>query len=188
MANRDVLAAISNEGQRGVGSERLPMVPRRPAQPETLPVYGPLEVPEGQEEGPAGGLTLDGAIEILVRNNIDLRTKAFEIPKARADVLTASLRANPMVFASVGSVPYGSYSPTRPGETNYSATVIYPFDVSHKRLVGTEVATRAEQRSRPSTRTPCGWRSTTCTSLMSTWWRPAKPSASPRPAARGCAR
>ena len=144
-ASHDVLAAISNVGQRQPGSERLPIVPRQELPADNLPAYGQLEVPEGQEDGPPNGLTLDAAIEILVRNNIDLRTKAYEIPKARADVLTASLRANPMVFGSISSLPYGSYSPTRPGESTYSATVIYPFDVSHKRISRTEVASRAQQ-------------------------------------------
>ena len=48
-------------------------------------------------------------------------------------MLTASLRANPLVFGTVSSIPYGSYSMQRPGQTSYSATVIYPIDVSRKR-------------------------------------------------------
>ena len=47
------------------------------------------------DEGPPDGLTLDQAIELLVQQNLDLRAKYLEIPQARADVLTASLRANP---------------------------------------------------------------------------------------------
>ncbi len=75
--------------------------------------------------------------------NHELRSKYYEIPQARADVLTASLRANPLVFGTVGGVPYGSYSPARPGNATYGGTVIYPLDVSHKRLARTEVAERA---------------------------------------------
>jgi cobalt-zinc-cadmium efflux system outer membrane protein len=142
---RDVLSAISSEGQRPQGAERLPSLARREAPAMNAPLYGALEVPETEQEGPPNGWTLDMAIEQLVRENIELRTKGFEIPKARADVLTASLRANPMVFGSISSVPYGSYSPTRQGEINYSATVIYPVDVSHKRLARTDVAARAQQ-------------------------------------------
>ena len=40
-----------------------------------------------------------------------------QIPKARADTLSAGLRGNPMVFASADNVPYGSYSPQRPAIT-----------------------------------------------------------------------
>ena len=73
--------------------------------------------PEEEDEGPPGGMTLDAAINQLVRQNYDLRTKWMEIPQARADVLTASLRANPLVFGSVSSIPYGSIrrsGPARP--------------------------------------------------------------------------
>ncbi len=107
------------------------------------PLYGALELPEGDYEGPANGLTVDAAISRLVHSNHELRSKYYEIPQARADVLTASLLANPLVFGSVSSVPYGTYSAARPGEAVYSATVIYPFDISQKRHARTEVADRA---------------------------------------------
>jgi cobalt-zinc-cadmium efflux system outer membrane protein len=107
------------------------------------PIYGPLEIPQEDEEGPPDGLSLDEAIERLVRENYDLRSKAFEIPQARADELTAGLRANPFVFASASSYPYQAYSPTRPGENTYSMTIIHPFDVNHKRRARVEVASRA---------------------------------------------
>jgi cobalt-zinc-cadmium efflux system outer membrane protein len=107
------------------------------------PIYGPLEIPQGDDEGPPGGLSLDVAIERLVRENYDLRSKAFEIPQARADELTAGLRANPFVFATASSFPYQAYSPTRPGDNNYSMTVIHPFDLNHKRRARVEVASRA---------------------------------------------
>jgi cobalt-zinc-cadmium efflux system outer membrane protein len=143
--NRDVLSAISNEGQPARRPQELRLAPRQELPAPTVPVYGQLEVPEAEEEGPQDGLTLDMAIERLVRSNVDLRTKALEIPQARADVLTASLRANPLAFANASSVPYGSYSPDRPGANGYSATVIYPFDVSRKRLSRTDVASRAQR-------------------------------------------
>jgi cobalt-zinc-cadmium efflux system outer membrane protein len=141
--NQSVLSAISSEGQHTPGAERLPHLPPQAISAAPLPVYGQLDVPESLDDGPPNGITLDMAIDTLVQNNIDLRTKAFEIPKSRADVLTASLRSNPMVFATASSIPYGSYSIQRPGDNSYSATVIYPFDVSHKRLARTEVASRA---------------------------------------------
>ena len=108
---------------------------------------GALALPDEEEEdeGPPDGLTLDAAINQLVKQNFDLRTKWMEIPQARADVLTASLRANPLVFATASSIPYGQYSAQRPGESDYSATVIYPVDVSHKRAARTEVACEAQR-------------------------------------------
>src|SRR4051812_6067732 len=54
-----------------------------------LAIYGTLALPRGTEdEGPPEGLTLDQAIERLVRDNLDLHSKSFEIPQAHADVLT----------------------------------------------------------------------------------------------------
>ena len=69
--------------------------------------------PGRRTTGPPDGLTLDQAIERLVRENLDLRAKFFEIPQAQADILTASLRANPIFYADAQLVPYGEYS-TRP--------------------------------------------------------------------------
>ena len=69
----------------------------------------------------------------------------MEIPQARADVLTASLRANPLVFATASSIPYGSIRHSGRARRDYSATVIYPVDVSHKRAARTEVACEAQR-------------------------------------------
>ena len=89
-----VPAAITTPGQGGQVQR-----PRGIAAPEPLPVprspfYGTLALPtEEESEGPADGLTLDQAIELLRKNNYDLQSKFMEIPQARADILTASLRA-----------------------------------------------------------------------------------------------
>ena len=49
-----------------------------------VPLYGTLELSQGAEdEGPADGLTLDPAIDRLVRETLDLKARAFEIPQAR---------------------------------------------------------------------------------------------------------
>jgi cobalt-zinc-cadmium efflux system outer membrane protein len=88
---------------------------------------------EPDSEGPPGGLTLDAAIEQLVHANRDLRTKSLEIPQSDADALTASLRANPLLFYSSDGVPYGSYSPRQPGEINHGISIVLPFDFSGKR-------------------------------------------------------
>ncbi|MBV8487145.1 MAG: TolC family protein [Planctomycetaceae bacterium] len=124
---------------------------RRPGitAPEPLPVpraplYGTLALPEEEEsEGPAEGLTLDQAIELLVKNNYDLRSKYMEIPQARADILTASLRANPILYADSQLVPYGSFSNQRPGgPTQYDLNISHPIDYSHKRRARIDYATR----------------------------------------------
>ena len=110
-----------------------------------LPLYGSLAIPEGaEEEGPPDGLTLDQAIDRLVFSNLDLRAKFQEIPMAEADVLTAGLRANPLLFADGQLVPYGSYTAQRPGgQTQYDLNITLPMDLNHKRRYRREFARRA---------------------------------------------
>ena len=112
------------------------------AQDTSLPT--PRELPP-IEEKPADGLSLDEAIELLLQRNYDLRLKFQEIPKARADVLSAGLRNNPSVFFSADGIPYSKYSPQRPGETDYELTLIQPTDVSGKRRRRIQLAERAER-------------------------------------------
>jgi cobalt-zinc-cadmium efflux system outer membrane protein len=125
---------------RGVTAPQPTPVPR-------APFYGTLELPKLEaEEGPAGGLTLDHAIELLIHRNLDLRSKYMEIPQGRADVLTASLRANPIFYADSQLVPYGSDSIRRPGgPTQYDVNISQPIDFSHKRQARTTYAARALQ-------------------------------------------
>ncbi|MBX9787516.1 MAG: TolC family protein [Pirellulales bacterium] len=146
MARRDVLAAASaTAGGQAFGAPEAIIAPPPRLSAADLPLYGPLEVPRPEEEGPPDGLTLDAAIERLVQANLDLQTKFQEIPKARADILSAGLRGNPLVFASADDVPYGQYSPQRPGENGYGITVIQPVDVNHKRRVRILAAQRAKR-------------------------------------------
>jgi cobalt-zinc-cadmium efflux system outer membrane protein len=121
---------------------------RAAAQPLRVPrplLYGSLELPtDAADEGPPDGLTLDQAIERLKSQNLDLRAKYLEIPQARADILTASLRANPIFFADAQLVPYGSDSIRRPdGPTQYDVNVSHPIDFSHKRWARMALAARA---------------------------------------------
>ena len=54
----------------------------------------------------------------------------YEIPMAEADVLTASLRANPVFYADTQLVPYGRYIRDRPGgQTQYDVNITHPLDV-----------------------------------------------------------
>jgi cobalt-zinc-cadmium efflux system outer membrane protein len=108
--------------------------------------YGSLALPGEEEDGPANGLTLDQAMDRLVRCNLDLRSKSLEIPQAEADTLTASLRANPILYTDVQCVPYGSFSRARPGgQTQYDLNLTYPLDVTGKRRARTLVAYRARR-------------------------------------------
>ena len=94
----------------------------------------PRELPDAEERDAAGGLTLDEAIEQLLRQNYQLRIKYQELPKARADILSAGLRNNPALFLSVDGIPYGNYSEQRPGEISYDTlTIVQPTDISGKR-------------------------------------------------------
>jgi cobalt-zinc-cadmium efflux system outer membrane protein len=112
-----------------------------------LPLYGTLSVPEdAADEGPPHGLTLDAAIERLLRENLDLRAQFHEIAKADADILTAGLRANPVLYADGQLVPYGNFSPERPGGgTQYDLNISYPLDLSRKRQARSAVACQARR-------------------------------------------
>jgi len=111
----------------------------------TIPASGPLSLPPTEEDpGPPNGLTLDQAIEILIHENLDLKSKFYEIPQAKADILTASLRANPVFYADAQLVPYGQYTRQRPGgQTQYDINISYPLDLSRKRQARTASALKA---------------------------------------------
>ena len=115
-----------------------------------FPLFGSLSVPSGpDEEGPPGGLTVDLAIERLVHENLDLRAKAHEIPKSQADILTAGLRANPLLFFDAQRVPYGSNGGGRgrgssiQNGTEYDVNINHPLDLNGKRRARVNVASRA---------------------------------------------
>lgn len=135
-------------GRPGTSTPRVPPSVTRPgasflpegrgvALPEALPItevpaYGPLSVPAGAEdEGPPNGLTLDAAIERLRLVNLNLRAQALEIPQAEADILTASLRANPVFYTDSQLIPYGGFPKDRPGgQTQYDVNISYPLDIN----------------------------------------------------------
>ncbi len=101
-----------------------------------VPLYGPLELPDAaEEEGPPDGLTLDQAVGRALRENLGLAARRWQIPAARADVLTAGLRSNPIFYADSQLVPYGRYDKARPGgPTQYDVNISHPVDYSGKRL------------------------------------------------------
>ncbi len=115
----------------------------------TLAPQPVLELPGTPDDvGPGGGLTLDAAIELLVRENLDVIALHYEIDKAEADVLTAGLRTNPIFYADTQFIPYGHYTNLRPGggggQPQYDVNVSIPLDLSAKRRSRIEVARRAK--------------------------------------------
>jgi outer membrane protein, heavy metal efflux system len=121
----------------------------QPVSPATPPLYGTLEMTAGAEsDGPPDGLTLDQAIEITLTRSLDLRAKFVEIPMARADILQANLRANPVFYQDGQLLQYqrGEYNRSRPGgPQQFDTNITYPLDVSFKREARTRVSTRAEK-------------------------------------------
>jgi outer membrane protein, heavy metal efflux system len=121
-----------------------------PVSPTATPFYGTLEIPTQDDDGPPDGVTLDQAIDITLERSLDLRAKALEIPMARADILQASLRSNPVFYQDGQLLQYKGASTqfTRAapgGPSQFDTNITYPLDVSRKRLARTNVAARAER-------------------------------------------
>lgn len=143
-----VPSAITRPDQAGAGVPVQEGITAPPILPLTeVRPYGRLALPSGREdEGPPDGLTLDAAINRLVEQNLGLRSRFYEIPQADADILTASLRANPLLYADSQLIPYGNYSVQRSGgPLQYDLNITYPLDVTHKRQARTRVAGRAKR-------------------------------------------
>ena len=123
-----------------LGARGIAATPRLRA--TNVPLYGPLEVPDVAEtEGPPDGMTLEAAIDRLLQESLALRSRFTQIPKARADVLTAGLRANPILFADSQLVPYGRENRSHPGgPPQYDVNVTHPLDVTRKRQARAAVA------------------------------------------------
>ncbi len=99
------------------------------------------------DPGPPSGTTLEAAVGRLVQNSVTLRAKALDIPQARADVLTAGLHANPVVYFDTQLAPYRPYSSQNNpgGPQQYDLNVAYPVDLSGKRNARVEVACAAQR-------------------------------------------
>ena len=96
---------------------------------------------EDDDPEAAEGMTLDDAMGRLVVANRGLLTKAYELLQADADILTASLLENPLIFYSSSSVPYGkTFSTQRPGDVDHGISLVDPLDISGKRKARIEVA------------------------------------------------
>jgi cobalt-zinc-cadmium efflux system outer membrane protein len=123
----------------------------QPVSPSSVQFAGTLEIPGGPEnDGPPNGTTLDGAITTTLERSLDLRAKYYEIPMARADILQASLRANPVFYQDGQLLQYRGastqFSRAAPGgPSQVDTNITYPIDISLKRLARTAVSTRAER-------------------------------------------
>jgi outer membrane protein, heavy metal efflux system len=114
------------------GSDAPVVRPRRPNAPES---------PPENDSDPKEGITLDDAVGLMINNNLDLRVSFSEISQADSDVLTASLRNNPILYADSQMIPYGAYSSgVTGGPTQYDINVVYPLDLSHKKQARTRAA------------------------------------------------
>jgi cobalt-zinc-cadmium efflux system outer membrane protein len=122
--------------------------------PESLPVPTPLPTAFGpaaiidlsvlDDAGSADGLTLDAAIERTMSANLDIRALRHELTQADADILTAGLRTNPLIYMDTQFIPYGTFNNARPGgPTQYDLNITYPLDLSGKRQARTVVARMA---------------------------------------------
>lgn len=135
-----------NSGFKPTQDQQSPNAPTpEPIGPASIPAFGSLDLPAGEEDlGPKTGMTLDAAIDRLLRDSPDLKAKFLEIPMARADVLQASLRANPIFYQDAQLMPYGQYSKLNlGGPPQYDTNVSIPLDVTRKRKARTLVAERA---------------------------------------------
>ena len=142
-------------GGKGLAGASSLMASRGMALPETLPtplaaaaVQGPATAIDDtilDDEGPADGITLDAAIDRIMTANLDIRALRHELTQADADILTAGLRTNPLVYMDTQFIPYGKYTDQRPGgPTQYDLNITYPLDVSQKRQARTVVARMAK--------------------------------------------
>ena len=123
--------------------------------PETLPMPMATQTGPGpataiddailDDEGPANGLTLDAAVDQIMNANLDIRALRQELTQADADILTAGLRTNPLIYMDTQFIPYGKFTDQRPGgPTQYDLNITYPLDVSRKRQARTVVARMAK--------------------------------------------
>jgi cobalt-zinc-cadmium efflux system outer membrane protein len=142
-----LLGGLSVPGPPSFRTTPFPQPGTTSIQPLPVPAYGELELPAGElDYGRPDGLTLDAAIDILVKRNIDIEAARLEIPMAQADVLTANLRSNPIFYADYQLLPYGHFSFLRPGGPQQSdININYPLDLTHKRQARTQSAVLAKK-------------------------------------------
>ena len=132
-------AALASRGLALPESLPPPMAPAAVAASTTTVDTSIIDDP-----GPPDGLTLDAALERMMVANLDIRALRHELTQADADILTAGLRTNPLVYMDTQFIPYGTFNDQRPGgPTQYDLNITLPLDVSKKRQARTVVARMA---------------------------------------------
>ncbi len=133
---------VSNlESMAQAPTMRLP--PALPEHASLQPAAPPLSSVV-EDDGTPDGLTLDAAIDQMLAANLDVLALKYEIPQADADIITAGLRTNPLIYMDTQFIPYGAFTNSRPGgPTQYDLNITYPLDVSHKRQARVRVARAA---------------------------------------------
>jgi cobalt-zinc-cadmium efflux system outer membrane protein len=122
---------------------RLP--PALPVPGSSPPEPSDVNISIVEDEGPSDGLTLDAAIHQMLTANLDIQALKHEIPQADADILTAGLRTNPLIYVDDQFIPYGAFTNARPGgPTQYDINITYPIDLTHKRQARVRVARSAK--------------------------------------------
>ena len=151
-APKGIPTSISSPGT-GAGPADLQMpisAPQpEPISPPSTSLYGTMELAP-ENDGPPDGVTLDLAIDITLKRSRDLQAKYFEIPMARADILQANLRSNPVFYQDGQLLQYRgtstAFNRAAPGgPSQFDTNVSYPLDISRKRHARTVVASRAER-------------------------------------------
>ena len=92
----------------------------------------------GEEPAPNDALAIERAVDLALDRNLDLMAKRFDVDLASAQVVTAGLRANPMLSVGADYMDLlGSHfqndSSNGAGPPEYNVRLDYPFDVAGKR-------------------------------------------------------
>jgi cobalt-zinc-cadmium efflux system outer membrane protein len=144
--------SILPRGVRGTGRPAATAELPPPSAAVTSPTIESRAVPTmaidtslPEDEGPPEGLTLDDAIDRMLASNLDIRAIRHELPQADADILTAGLRTNPLIYVDTQFIPYGAFNDRSPGgPTQYDVNLTLPMDVSQKRRARVVVARLAK--------------------------------------------
>ncbi len=149
---KGIPTSISSPGTgAGPADLQMPISAPQPAPiaPSEATYYGSMELAQ-ESMGPAKGVTLDRAIDVALERSMDLKSKFFEIPMAKADMLQANLRSNPVFYQDGQLLQYRgtstAFNRAAPGgPSQFDTNITYPLDVSRKRQARTVVASRAER-------------------------------------------
>jgi outer membrane protein, heavy metal efflux system len=105
---------------------------------DMIPREGVVDAPQGELGDLQNGLSLARAEEMMFSRNLDIVAARSEIEQARADIVTAGLRSNPLFFADMQQTPYRILGP-RQVDVNFAI----PVDVSGKRRTRVKSASAA---------------------------------------------